>query len=73
MKVERAWKDAELFTYYYYQTKDGKIVGQVHKITHTKVWIAKIDEQLLGQYIDCDYAKRALEEYYLIQERTLLE
>lgn len=69
----RAWKDTENDTLYYYQSNDGKIIGQVHKISHTKVWIAKIDEHQLGQYIDRDFAKKALENYYLIQERTLIE
>jgi hypothetical protein len=73
LKVERAWKDTENDTLYLYQTVDGRIVGQVHKVTHTKVWIAKIDEQSLGQYISCEFAKKALEDYHLIQERTLLE
>jgi hypothetical protein len=72
-KLNRAWKEAEHNTYYFYQTEDGRIIGQVHKITHTKIWVAKIDENNLGQYIDVDFAKKALETYYLIQERTLIE
>jgi hypothetical protein len=74
----REWKDAENNTYYLFQTENGLIVGQVHNITHTKVWIAKIplsvhEEVHLGQYITTDFAKRAVENYWLTQERTLLE
>lgn len=73
------WKDNDSTECsYYYNTEDGKIVGQVHKISHTKIWLSKIvlnnnEEQYLGQYISEDFAKKSIVEYWIIQERTLLE
>lgn len=75
---EKAWKDTEQNHFYLYQVKNGLIVGQIYNLAHTKVWGAKInvfpnEEIYLGQYITADFAKRATEEYWEIQERTLLE
>ena len=76
---EYEWKDNENETLYYFNTANGRIVGQVHKITHTKIWLAKIntkihaEELYLGQYISCDFAMKSVEEYMAIQDRTLLE
>jgi len=73
------WKDNENDTLYYYKIENGKIVGQVHKIAHTKVWLAKIftkihtEEIFLGQYITNEFAKKAIENFILIDERTLIE
>jgi len=75
---EKAWKDTEQNHLYLYQVKNGLIIGQVYNLAHTKVWGAKInvfpnEEKYLGQYVSVDFAKRATEEYWEIQERTLLE
>lgn len=71
--MNRKWKESNHYTYYYYQEEDGLIIGQVHKVTHTSIWISKIDETSLGQYIDLEYAKKSLEQYYDIHDRTLIE
>lgn len=75
--MKNDWKDGDHEVYYYHHTDDGLIIGQIHKITHTKVWIAKIldanTERILGQYIGYEYAKSAVERYWEIQSRTLLE
>lgn len=76
--IDRQWKDGDHDVYYYYNTEDGRIVGQVHKIAHTKVWIGKIinnqnDEHYLGQYIGEFYSRKAVELYWEIEGRTLIE
>lgn len=63
---------------YYYQVETGLIVGQVHNIAHTNVYVAKIyrshtDEHFLGQFITQDFAKKSVEKYFDIQSRTLLD
>jgi len=47
-------------------------------MAHTNIYGAKIytkfnEENYLGQYISYEAAKKATEEYWLIQERTLIE
>ena len=76
--MNRLWKDADHDVHYIYNENDGRIVGQINKIAHTKIWLSKIiinhnEEKYLGQYIGHDFAKRAVEEYWLIQDRTLIE
>ena len=75
---DRDWKDASDECFYYYNLKNGRIVGQVNKIGHTKVWIAKIisnhnDESYIGQYISPEFAKGAIENYWYIESQTLIE
>lgn len=75
----RNWKECPHDNYLYYDTEDGRIIGQLHIIAHTKIWIAKVltavynNEIFLGQYISLEHAQRALEQYWNIQDRTLLE
>lgn len=71
------WKNAN-DVYYYYQENSGLIVGQVHNVAYTKIWVAKItitpgNEKHLGQYISDQHAKIAVENYWIMQERTLIE
>jgi hypothetical protein len=76
---EYDWKDNETVEVFYYFEKDtGKIVGQTNQIAHTKIWLSKIigernEEGYLGQYITLSHSKKAIEEYWSIQSRTLLE
>ena len=73
----KQWREKEHSSHVYYDDKDGKIIGQVakHGNYHT-IYIARVytitAEGVLGQYIDLDYGKKAVEEYWEIQERTLL-
>jgi hypothetical protein len=75
----RNWKECAHDTHLYYGTDDGRIVGQINPIAHTKIWVAKIltpvynNEHFLGQYITLDYAQKAVELYWNIQDNTLLE
>lgn len=72
------WRDAEHNVSYYYLRSTGKIVAQVYNMAHTNIYGAKIytestEEIYLGQYINSDFAKKSVVEYWNIQERTLLE
>jgi hypothetical protein len=72
------WRDAEHKVSYYFTQNTGRIVGQVYNMAHTNIYGAKVyndhnEEKYLGQYISYDTAKKATEEYWNIQNRTLLE
>lgn len=70
------WKESN-DSLYYFRIKDGEIVGHAHKIAHSSVSLAKIiiknDEDILGRYISIETAKKAVENYWLIESRTLIE
>lgn len=73
-----SWKDNNNNTYYYYKVINGLVCGQVHQITHTQTWMTKVwenpsEEQTLGIFISIEHAKAAVQQYYDMQERTLLE
>lgn len=72
-----SWKDAEHDTHYYFKNENGLIVGQVHKVAHTKIWIAVAiiinEEKYLGRYVTIDFAKAAIGGYWDIQDRTLID
>lgn len=72
------WRDTEQGTCYFFNTDTGLIVGQIYNIVHTKIWGAKItvpynNETNLGQFISQNHAKQAVEHYWDIQQRTLIE
>lgn len=74
--MTRLWKDAAANTWYYYKSHNGLVVGQVYNLAHTQIWGAKIpitatDELLLGNYINLDFARKAIEEYWDEKDRTL--
>jgi len=75
--VKCDWKDADHNTHYYYNVENGQIVGQVHNISHTKIYLAvaivRNAEEYIGRYIALDFAKNAVSHYWNIQERTLLQ
>ena len=70
-------------SHYYYVIKTGKIVGTVSKLMSNEIWIGVVhtgthsftldDECHLGQYIDMYFAKNAVENFWAIQNRTLIE
>ncbi|MEY3376699.1 MAG: hypothetical protein RL463_1009 [Bacteroidota bacterium] len=69
--------------YYYYNVDTGKIVATAGKVALQEIFFSVTytgnitfrldDEHHLGQYISLEYAKRAAETYWDIQNRTLLE
>jgi hypothetical protein len=75
----KQWLEKEFSQWVYYDDQDGKIIGAVYKIGNsTGIWGAKVylinnSDSVLGQYIDSDFARWAVERYWEIDSRTLLE
>lgn len=75
----KRWTEKEFAQWVYYDDENGLIIGSVYKIgNQLGIWGAKVYEKpivevILGQYIDSDYARKSVEEYWDIQSRTLLE
>jgi hypothetical protein len=75
----KKWTEKELFQWVYYDDQDGKIIGAVYKIgNQTGIWGGRVylinnNEQVMGQYIDSDFARKSVELYWEIDSRTLLE
>jgi hypothetical protein len=70
------WRDCEHKVSYYYLRDTGKIIGHTYNLAHTNIYGAKIygdhnEEGYLGQYISCEHAKKAIEYFWNLQERTL--
>jgi hypothetical protein len=69
--------------FYYFDVNTGKIVGFSSKIALQEIYFSIIytgqytftvdDEKHLGQYISLEHAKKAVEYFWDIQNRTLLE
>jgi len=73
--MRRDWRDVDKGVQYFYQVRDGLIVGQVYNMAYTSIWGAKIplsatEELVLGQYVTLDFAKRAVEEHWNEKDRT---
>ena len=75
----KQWMEKEFSQWVYYDDQDGKLIGAVYKIgTSTGIWGARVylinnNESVLGQYINSDFAKWAVERYWEIDGRTLIE
>jgi hypothetical protein len=75
----KQWMEKEFSQWVYFDNEDGKIIGAVYKIGNStgiwggKVYLANNQEGILGQFIDSDFSRRAVERYWEIQSRTLLE
>jgi len=73
--MRREWRDIDKGVQYFYQVRDGLIVGQVYNMAYTSIWGAKIplsstEELVLGQYVTLEFAKRAVEEHWNEKDRT---
>lgn len=67
--MQRVWRCVNDNNHYYFQVHNGLVIGQVYNLAYGIVWGAKIpisaDEELvLGKYIEIEYAKKAIEEYW---------
>jgi hypothetical protein len=81
VKDKYEWKE-RAHCWYYYNTTTGKIIGKTNKIALSDVCIALVytgkytftieDEKHLGEYIDLEFAKKAVENYWDVEYRTLL-
>ena len=74
--MKRQWRCVDKNNHYYFQVDNGLVVGQVYNYAHTIIWGAKIpinatEEMILGQYVEMEFAKRAIEEYWEEKDRTL--
>jgi hypothetical protein len=75
--MKREWRSSSHNnSYYYFRVYDGLIVGQAYNLSHTMIWAAKIlisanEELILGQYVEMEFAKKAIEEYWGEKDRTL--
>lgn len=75
----KQWQEKEFSQWVHYDDQDGKIIGSVYKIGNSVgIWGAKVylinnTETILGQYIDSVYAKKAVQLYWEIDSRTVLE
>lgn len=75
----KRWTEKEFSQWVYYDDQDGKIIGAVYKIGNsTGIWGGRIyllnnEEQILGQFIDSDYARKSVELFWEIDSRTVLE
>jgi hypothetical protein len=73
---KKDWYDSPPNTSYYYTVQDGRIIGQIYNLAHTKIYGAKVfskqnEERYLGQFISNSFAMKAVEDFWSIQERTL--
>jgi rRNA processing protein Krr1/Pno1 len=73
------WKDGEGVANYLYYDKTGRIIGEVGRAgmqisTKHFATIYKPDNTIvnLGMYINTESAKTAIENFFLIQTRTLI-
>jgi hypothetical protein len=75
----KQWQEKEFSQWVYYDDQDGRIIGAVYKIGNsTGIWGGRVylksnREDLLGQYINSDYARKSVELYWEIDGRTVLE
>ena len=74
--MRREWRCVTKDCHYYFQVHNGLVIGQAYNLAHTIIWVAKIpinatEDLILGQYVDMEYAKRAIEEYWDEKDRTL--
>jgi hypothetical protein len=78
--MNRQWKDGETVAHFLYYDETGRILAEVNRAGHqintkhtTTVYIDNERILSLGMYINSEYAKQAVERWWLIQDRTLLE
>jgi len=77
--MNRQWKDGETVAHFLYYDETGRILAEVNRAGHqintkhtTTVYIDNERVLSLGMYINSDFAKQAVERWWLIQDRTLI-
>lgn len=75
INMRREWRNVDKGCQYYFQARNGLVIGQVYNLTYTSIWGAKIpvsptEEYILGQYVELEFAKKAVEEYWNEKDRT---
>lgn len=75
----KKWTEKEFSQWVYFDDQDGRIIGAVYKIGNStsiygaRVYLINNEEKVMGQYVDSDYARKSVELYWEIDNRTLLE
>lgn len=76
----RQWKDGETVAHFLYYDEMGRIIAEVNRAGHqintkhtTTIYPNASETLSLGMYINSDSAKKAVERWWMIQDRTLLE
>ena len=77
--MSRQWKDGETVAHFLYYDETGRILAEVNRAGHqintkhtTTVYIDNERILSLGIYINSDFAKQAVERWWNIQDRTLI-
>jgi len=75
---QRNWIDSGKGCQYFFNTSNGLIIGQVYNLAHTNIWGSKIplsaiEDKILGHYINVEFAKLAVEAYWNVDDKTLLD
>jgi hypothetical protein len=78
--MKRQWKDGETVAHFLYYDETGRILAEVNRAGHqintkhtTTVYIDNERVLSLGMYINSEFAKQAVERWWLIQDRTLIQ
>ena len=78
--MTRQWKDGETVANFLYYDDTGRIIGEVGLAGHqiktkhtTTIYPDNKEVFSLGMYINSEFAKQAVERWWLIQDRTLIE
>jgi hypothetical protein len=77
------WKDENTTVKHFYRITDGRILGTVWQyVNNNVIWSSKIledefpytnaSEKHLGHYVSQEHARRSVEHYWNIQDRTLI-
>jgi len=76
----RSWKDGETVAHFLYYDETGRILAEVNRAGHsintkhtTTIYIDNERILSLGVYINSDFAKQAVERWWNIQDRTLIQ
>jgi hypothetical protein len=74
----KKWQEFENASEYYYDDSDGMVIGHIHRFGNLQmIYTATVkplnSDESLGHFVSRDYARRAVERFWEIQDRTLLE
>lgn len=76
MMITRQWRCLDKNNHCYFKVHNGLVIGQTYNLYNSIVWAAKIpinatEELHLGQYIELEFAKKAIEEYWEEKDKTV--
>jgi hypothetical protein len=73
----KQWHEFENNNHYYFDDIDGMVIGQVHRFcTSVSVYTATVKrnnlDQILGQFVNMQYAKNAVQTFWDVESRTFI-